>query len=142
MTWPFKVLFFLWPFVRELVLDDMTVTEAVKNYKIRVMFMIMIVLSFGINAFLIPRSFQIAADLAALERKHKQATDDLAQFKKKPAAPTAVVTPVDAVKPIPADTNPPPNKPTRKPAPVINNDRYDHVKNRFRQIKNRESEEN
>lgn len=93
----FKLITFLFPFVKEMLLGEKTIREALKTNKMRVFLIGLILLSFFLNMTVIPRMIRISADYVLLDRKYK----DLEEGK-------SVATP--APKPVQ-----PPKQPEKKP---------------------------
>lgn len=68
----FKLLPFIWPFVKELMLGDKTIIEAFKDNKKKVFMTAVIMLSFAINIFVIPKLLAISSQHVILQREHEQ----------------------------------------------------------------------
>lgn len=66
----FKLISFLFPFLREMVLGEKTVREALKTNKMRVVMLGLILLVFFGFAFTLPKLIRISADYVMLERKY------------------------------------------------------------------------
>lgn len=66
----FKLLPFIWPFVKELILGNKTVAEAFKDNKKKVLLTGVIMASFAINIFAIPKLVSMASAHVILQREH------------------------------------------------------------------------
>ena len=114
----FKVIGLLFPFIKEMILGEKTVKEAIKTNKLRVLLIGAICLSILLNFLTIPRLVQISARHVALQKKYDLATREY----KEPAAPTPPL----------ADSQLP------KPDPTIA-DPYKRTKDFFEQIRDQEA---
>lgn len=90
----FKILTFMWPFVKEMLLEDKTVIEAFKTNKKKVLLAAVVMLSFAINAFVIPRLITISKNHVILQREHEKLVAVMSELKsvdqlngRKPTAP-------------------------------------------------------
>lgn len=72
MSASMSVLKLLWPFLKEMLLGDKTVGEALKTNKMRVLLLFLILGSFGMNLLVAPRLYAISSQYIELEREHKQ----------------------------------------------------------------------
>ena len=81
--WIIKVIGFIWPFIKEMILGDKTVAETVHANKIKTLLIIIGLLSIFLNFILVQR-------LVVLGRKH---IDQVKQVKKieKPCPPITIV---------------------------------------------------
>lgn len=70
--WIFKVLAWLWPFIKEMVLGDKTFKEALDDNKKKVLLIILIFVSLGLNLFLVPRVVVISSNFLALEKENEK----------------------------------------------------------------------
>lgn len=70
--WFLKLLVFIWPFLKEMVLGEQTLRQAALNNKVRVLVICIIVLSLGLNAFTIPRLVGITQQHLDLVKTHKE----------------------------------------------------------------------
>jgi hypothetical protein len=77
----YRTIVFLWPFIKGVVLGEKSVKEAVKDHKIRVVGIVVIVLAIAMHFFLIPKLIKISADYLELEKKYNTVAerDRLAQ---------------------------------------------------------------
>ncbi len=66
----FKILPFIWPFVKELMLGNKTLAEAFKDNKKKVLMTLIIMLSFALNIFVIPKLITISGQHILLQREH------------------------------------------------------------------------
>lgn len=62
----------LWPFLKEMFLGDKTVMQAIRTNKMRVFLLFMVLGSFAMNLFVLPRTYEISAQYVELERAHKK----------------------------------------------------------------------
>lgn len=62
----------LWPFLKEMFLGDKTVGQALKTNKMRVLLLFLVLGSFAMNFFVLPRTYEISAQYVELERAHKK----------------------------------------------------------------------
>lgn len=155
--WILKVLAFLWPFIKEMVLGDKTLKEAIKDNKKKVLLALLIMVSVGMNFFTISRLVVVSQNYINVEKKYltaiKPATDHPAIVEKHkggkpipvppPAVPTQTTTPVPvvAIENKPITTKPVIPKTTTKPKKKVgpsNVDRYSKMKDDFDKIKERE----
>lgn len=72
LTFFIKLLPYIWPFLREMVLGRKTFLEAVRDNKKKAFFVALVIFSFGLNFVLVPRSSTLAMEYLALERKYKE----------------------------------------------------------------------
>lgn len=99
MYW--KVAIFIWPFLKEMLLGETTVKEAVQNNKIRVLAIGVIFLSLALNFFTVPRLVTITNEhlgmvrsAAALEKELKELRELKAKTScRAPVAPAMVPEP-------------------------------------------------
>lgn len=68
----FKLLPFIWPFVKELILGKKTVAEAFKDNKKKVLLIGVIMGSFATNIFVIPKLISMASAHVILQREHEK----------------------------------------------------------------------
>ena len=150
----FKVLAFLWPFLREMILEKKTLGEALKTNKKKVLLIFVILASLGMNLFFIPKLVQISEDFIKLRQQNtllqanvtdltsKYAACSVAPVKpaetpKVPELPAGVVQPT----PIPSTPSTPKKKPTTKPiSPPNSTDRYGDLMDQMRKLQHREEE--
>lgn len=81
----------LWPFLKEMFLGDKTLTQAIRTNKTRVLLLFLVLGSFAMNLFVLPRTYEISAQYVELERAHKKLkaeggditklTEEIAQLK-------------------------------------------------------------
>lgn len=67
-----SVLKWLWPFLKEMVLGDKTVGQALRTNKARVLLLILILGSLGMNMLMTPRLVTISAQYIELQKTHKK----------------------------------------------------------------------
>lgn len=61
---------FLWPFLKEMILGDRSLKEAIKHHKWRVLLLGTVILSIVLNFLTIPRLLSLAHDHVELKRKY------------------------------------------------------------------------
>lgn len=81
--WVLKVLAFLWPFLKELVLGKKTVKQAIKTNKWKVFLLCLISTSFVVNLLAVPRLLAIANDYVKLNKKYEMQVDLISKSNKK-----------------------------------------------------------
>jgi hypothetical protein len=139
----FRIIGFLWPFLKEMILGDKTLKEALKSHKGRVLLIAGIILSVCINFFAIPRLVDISSKYVLLKREYESLQWDMKEMIKPPPAdavgPAKPAVPVAPVAP-PLEI-PQPVKPEIKPTPPPNTDRYRKTKETFDRIRAREEKE-
>lgn len=72
----FKAITFFWPFLKEMILGESSMKDALKSHKGRVLLIGVILLSIVLNVFTIPRLIAISAAHVELQRKYAQALRD------------------------------------------------------------------
>jgi outer membrane biosynthesis protein TonB len=65
----------LFPFIKEMILGEKSIKEALKTNKMRVFLIGLILLSFFLNMFTLPKLVKISADYVILDRKYKELED-------------------------------------------------------------------
>lgn len=63
---------FLWPFLKEMILGDKTLKEALRHHFWRVVLMGLIILSIALNFLTIPRLLAISYDHVELKRRYAE----------------------------------------------------------------------
>jgi len=94
--WIIKLISFIWPFLKEMILGDKTVTETVRANKLKTLFVFMGVLSLCLNFLLVQRLVILGKNhLHAVNqtKKANECTPPVVKKEKEPA-PT-VVTPTN-----------------------------------------------
>lgn len=137
-----RILVLLWPFLKEMLLDDKTIPEAMSKNKLRLIVVFFIIGSVILNFFTVPRLVHISAEFVALKKKYESTppvTANLAIVKK----PVAVPPP----RPAPVPTQPvlqshPPVKRhrrrTKRQRPIADTSLYYRVEASFERIKHKE----
>lgn len=74
------ILRFLWPFLKEMVLGDKTLTQALRTNKLRLLLLFAIIGSLGMNIWLTPRLFDISTQYIQLKIDHKKLEEDSKEF--------------------------------------------------------------
>lgn len=148
-----KVLMFIWPFIKEMVLGEKTMTDAARDNKMKVVMIFILLASIGMNMFTIDRLWNISKEYLALKREYATLVE---QSKK---APTKVEKPVPheplAIKsedPVFGEEDPPlkkgkkgkKSKPEKQPPTPVSDtaDRYQKLREDFEKIKKREEKDN
>jgi hypothetical protein len=72
LTFFFKLLPYIWPFLKDMILGRKTFLEALRDNKKKALLVIVIIFSFGLNFFLVPRTTRMAMDYIALDKKYKE----------------------------------------------------------------------
>ena len=65
-----KAVAFFWPFLKEMILGEQTIRESAKTHKGRLLLIGVILASFALNAFTIPKLVKISAAHVELQRKY------------------------------------------------------------------------
>lgn len=96
MYW--KVVIFIWPFLKEMFLGDQSVREAVENNKIRVLAIGIICLSIALNFFTVPKVVAISKSYMELAKQKEQLEKKLKEkeiciVRPPPASAPVVVAP-------------------------------------------------
>ncbi len=86
-----KAVAFFWPFLKEMILGEQTIRESLKSHKGRLLLIGVILASFALNAFTLPKLVKISAAHVELQRKYNAATRDYPDPRTGPPPP--VVTP-------------------------------------------------
>jgi hypothetical protein len=133
----FKLIALLFPFVKEMILGEKTIREAIRTNKMRVFLIGLILLSFFLNLVVIPKLVKISADYVMLDRRYKDLEqkssssithpNPRAQPEKKPSVtarsePPTPEAPASALVISPAPSppvSPPPLPPQDVPAPAV-----------------------
>ena len=149
-TLTMKVLRFLWPFIREMVLGEKTLKQAVKTNKGRVFIIGVIFASFVTNFYIIPKVWSISSDYLELKKNYEILLGRVGPAGIPLAGPVANVPPIpDAKPPEPPDTKtttpatPAPSAPST-PTPAAQttaqlHDRYDRWKESFKRLREYEN---
>lgn len=143
-----KILTFLWPFVKELTLGDKTLLEALKTNKKKVFFAAVVMLSFAINIFVVPKLVAISNSHVILQREHdalKAKCDAPKTSPVKGGTTTHEVVVVPKHEPEKTvETLPPvsPPKDAHKSKPVVPSDRINRLRSTFDEIRKQEEQEN
>lgn len=117
----FKLISFLFPFIKEMVLGEKTVRDALKTNKMKVVVLVIIMLSFILNVYFLPKLIRISADYVRLERKYKALEGGEKKVSDVPTPKPAEQPPAvrqeppkveaDSDKPTPPEPNPPTTPP-------------------------------
>jgi hypothetical protein len=67
----FKLVAFIFPFIREMILGEKSLREAVKTNKMRVFVIFLIMLSIFMNFFFLPKLVRVSADYVMLEHQYQ-----------------------------------------------------------------------
>jgi hypothetical protein len=68
----FKLIPYIWPFLREMVLGNKPILKAVRDNKKKLLFLALILFSFGMNFVMLPRLVSMSMQYIALEKKHNE----------------------------------------------------------------------
>jgi hypothetical protein len=128
----YKLISLLFPFIKEMVLGEKSLREALKTNKMRVFLVFLIMFSFFCNVFFTPKLIRVSADLVILEKKYKelQAEKTVCPEPPKPSVehkrqvvekPTVPVTPPESTPETttPTPTNEDHDEDTPPPAPRV-----------------------
>lgn len=132
--WVIKVLMFLWPFLKEMILGPKSVGQAIQTNKMKVLTLGVVLISFMLNFFMIPRLVAISSDYLTAKKEYEHVLLENAHLKQQglvyrdkkgvitlPVACTPATVPVVATKP----PEPPPEPvvapvaPLEPPDPVV-----------------------
>lgn len=144
-----KAVVFIWPFLKELLLGERTLKEAVRSNKVRLITIGVILLSVALNFFLLPRLVTITRDHLELMKKYKEVTKELEALKTK--SPVILAKPADAKPAVVLEavtvTTPPASrgtKPAHKPTlgkppkvPTAQSKEDEEEQRRLRQVRER-----
>jgi hypothetical protein len=118
-----KIAVFIWPFLKEMILGDRTLKEAVKSNKIRVLTIGIIFLSLALNFFAFPRLVSITKQHLELAKKYKDVQAELESLKAKKPPPVvssrAAEPPPEPLRDSRPVSKPNAVKPTRPTAPKL-----------------------
>ena len=78
-----KVVAFLWPFLKEMLLGDKSILETIRGAKNRLALVVLILVSLILNAFTIPRLVEISSEYLSLHKKHEEALKEVSALKSK-----------------------------------------------------------
>lgn len=129
----FRIVAIFWPFLKEMILGDKTLPQAMRRHRGRLFILGMIFFSLFLNAFAVPRLLKISSDYVILNRKYQQLTH----------APISTIPPATAP-PLPT----PQPIPTRPTAPAVvhhhstrNWERYQQTKEDFERMQSQEAKQ-
>jgi hypothetical protein len=121
--WIVKLILFILPFLKEIILADKTWKQAFRTHRVRLMVLIVLVLSIGLNLFVMDRFMKHAKNQSAI---------------------TAVKCQPESTPPKPKETvGAPPNPPKADPSDLTSDavDRYRRLKEQFERLNKREANE-
>jgi hypothetical protein len=137
--WIFKILTFLWPFIKELVLGEKTVRQAIKSNRWKLVLTIVICISFVVNLLAVPRLVVMANDYVKLNKKYELQTTVIKDLNDKV---TKLEIELKTKPPVPKEEPPSTvtvhGKRLPKPPKTTTTDTKDSVKNHFDKIKEKE----
>lgn len=144
----FKLLPFIWPFVKELILGNKTLTEAFKDNKKKVFLTIAIMLSFALNIFAIPKLITISGQHVILQREHDEMQAQYNEMKSTSRIPGGkTVAPIEdpprrtvVVEDVPQESAPS-DPPARKGKHKPNDDRVASMRKHLDEIRHAEEKE-
>jgi len=67
-----KVLPYMWPFIREMVLGRKSLLAALRDNKKKVFFITLIIVSFGLNFLTVPRLVSMSVQYVTLDKRYKE----------------------------------------------------------------------
>lgn len=79
----FKALAFVWPFLKEMLLGDKSISEALRSAKGKLAVAVFVTASIVLNAFTIPRLVEISSDYISLRKKHEDVLKEVASLQEK-----------------------------------------------------------
>lgn len=152
-----QILKFIWPFIKELVLGEQTLGQALKTHKLRVLLIALIMGSFVMNVFTVPRLISISADYIKLEKKYEKdigstldpgikeelekVQGDLAFEKKKTGYAESILTDLRAqLKLVTAERDVLKAREDAREGKPQAGDRYEYAKEQLRKLRELESE--
>jgi hypothetical protein len=115
-----KIISFLWPFLKEVILGDRTIREALRHHVGRILLIGLILLSVGLNFLTVPKLLSISYEYIELKRKYEQLSK--ARGVDPPAQPPALR----------------PEQPTETAAPQVPHDSYHSTKEFYERLRKRE----
>lgn len=74
LAWRFVT--FMWPFLRELVIGKKTIAEAAKSHTGRLILLIFILSSFGLNGWAVPKVIAISKKYLTLEKSYNKLSEE------------------------------------------------------------------
>lgn len=81
MSWG-KVFLFFWPFLKEMVLGEKSVQDAVTSNKLRLVTLGLILMSLALNMFTIPKLVSVTQQYLDLRHQYQNSQDELVRLKK------------------------------------------------------------
>jgi uncharacterized protein YueI len=137
--WIFKILTFLWPFIKELVLGEKTVRQAIKSNRWKLVLTIVICISFVVNLLAVPRLVVMANDYVKLNKKYELQTTVIKNLNDKV---TKLEIELKTKPPIPKEETPTTvivnGKRLPKIPKTVTSDTKNSIKNHFDKIKEKE----
>lgn len=133
----FKALGLAWPFIKEMMLGDKTLVQALRSNKLRLVFMAVGIASMGLNYLTLPKLYSVSLEYKNLQKTYKElkAKDSCGLIKPAPVPPPVV------------------NDEPHKPPVVIKNKKQpkrnsvnpndtDEIKNAFKKMHDKENTSN
>lgn len=68
----FKIIPYIWPFLREMVLGNKPILKAMRDNKKKLFFILLILFSFGLNFVAVPRLVTMSMQYIALDKRYKE----------------------------------------------------------------------
>lgn len=68
----FKIIPYIWPFIREMVFGNKPILKAMRDNKKKVFFAMLILFSFGLNFVAVPRLVTMSMQYIALDKRYKE----------------------------------------------------------------------
>lgn len=72
LTFFVKLLPYIWPFLKDMILGRKTFMEALRDNKKKALLIFIVIFSLGLNFFMVPRTTRMAIDYLALDKKYKE----------------------------------------------------------------------
>ncbi len=77
---PLHVIKIAVPFIKDMILGKNSFSYSVKKNKVRTLFFLSVLLSYGLNWIFVPKTFQISIDHVKLEKQVKTLEDQLTEL--------------------------------------------------------------
>lgn len=141
-----KLLPYIWPFLREMVLGNKSIFAALRDNKKKVFFITLVIVSFGLNFLTVPRLLTMSMQYVTLDKRYKELEvkyDRLNSSAKHPgtngAEQQAMVKKESPV--VPATSLEPQGIPKKEDKLSTPKKRTDHVAEYFEKIRQREEKD-
>jgi hypothetical protein len=142
-----KVLPYIWPFIREMVLGRKSILAALRDNKKKVLFISLVLFSFCLNFLTIPRLLSLSAQYVALEKRYKDVQTHPASVGSTVKHPTAngveqkvhIKEPPHVAVIETVEKKPIPSK--KKKKVIVSDPNVNQIKEQFEKIRSREENE-